>query len=996
MRMKNKLLAQCVMTMTLLLASFAVVAQTRVLTGKIVDETASPLAGATIKVKGSTIATSSNAEGLFSVDIPNDAKLLEVSYIGYATTEVLIVGSDMTIALQPNADQGLDEVVVIGYGTARKKDLTGSMVTIGAKDFNKGIMTSPDQLIQGKTPGVMVINNTGQPGGSTTVRIRGNSSIRASNNPLFVLDGVPMSGNSPLPEGRGGFSSDRGNPLTYLNPGDIASMDILKDASATAIYGSRGANGVVIITTKKGKIGSPEISIGASTGISSMREFPDVLNAAKFREALNYYTPSEVTSSDFGGSEDAFKAITRNAVTQNYYADVSGGTEHGKYRLSGGYLNQNGIIIGSQLKKYTANFTGNFRFLESKRLGLDFSVFLTQMDNKYAPINATVGSEGNVISQALQWNPTRPIRDEQGNPTFVSTTTRNPLTSIDAFKDLATTNTLVVNIAPYYKITDDLEYRFIYSAMRQTGNRQGMYRAGLIDPSKTKDEEAFISNNGETNLQMTHMLSYNKQVSEDWHVNAVAGYEYLDYNYNNNISFGSGFDFLGLDYFDYLQYSPVSRREISSYRSPTNQLQSVFARGGVNYLNRYLLTATVRRDGSTKFGENNKYAMFPSLALAWNIAEEEFLKSNTNISQLKLRLGWGKTGNQEFPSGASLNRLVFGSQSVGQANYGNSDLKWETSTTLNAGIDFAILDNRLYGSIDYFNKKTTDALFEQTLAQPAPAGRIWVNLDGEIVNKGVEVSLTGTIVKSKDWTWDLTGNATFLKNSVSGLVGYYETGALRGQGFSGVLGQRMVNGQPLNVWYLADYQGIDPQTGMSMYRGQDGSISSANDPAINKFYSNSPNPKTLVGISTNVSYKKVSLSANLNGAMGHYLFNNTAATTLGISNLSSRNIGSAFFDTTVKESTSNSSAPSTRFLEKGDYLKLANLTLSYRLGDLGSTFKNLNVSLTGQNLFIMTKYTGFDPEVNTDGSTNGIPSLGIEYLPYPPARNILLGVNFSL
>lgn len=994
--MKKKLLVQFMMTMSLLFVSFIVVAQTRVLTGKVVDENASPLAGATIKVKGSTVATSSNAGGDFSIEIPTDAKSLEVSFIGYLTKDVPISGNDITIALEPNADHGLDEVVVIGYGTARKKDLTGAMVTIGAKDFNKGLMTSPDQLIQGKTPGVMVINNTGQPGGSTTVRIRGNSSIRASNNPLFVLDGVPMSGNSPLPEGRGGFSSDRGNPLTYLNPGDIASMDILKDASATAIYGSRGANGVVIITTKKGKTGSPEVSVGASTGISSMREYPDVLTAARFREALNYYTPSEAANADFGAEEDAFKAITRNAVTQNYYADVSGGTEHGKYRLSGGYLNQNGIIKGSQLKKYTANFTGNFRFLESKKLGLDFSVFLTQMDNKYAPINAMVGSEGNVISQALQWNPTRPIRDDQGNLTFVSTTTRNPLTSIEAFKDVAVTNTMVVNIAPYYKITDDLEYRFIYSAMRQTGNRQGMYRAGLIDPSAVNNEQAFISNNGETNLQMTHLLSYNKQINSDWNVNAVVGYEYLDYNFNNNISFGGGFRYLGLDYFDYMQYSPVATREISSYRSPTNQLQSLFARGGVNYLNRYLFTATVRRDGSTKFGENNKYAMFPSLALAWNIAEEEFLKSNGNLNQLKLRLGWGKTGNQEFPSGASLNRLIFGNQSISQANYGNDDLKWETSTTFNAGIDFGFLGNRIYGSIDYFNKKTTDALFEQTLAQPAPAGRIWVNLDGEIVNKGVEISLTGTIVKSKDWTWDLTGNATFLKNSVSGLVGYYETGALRGQGFSGVLGQRMVNGQPLNVWYLADYQGIDPQTGMSMYRGLDGSISSANDPAINKFYTNSPNPTTLLGISTNVSYKKVSLAANLNGAMGHYLFNNTAATTLGLSNLSSRNIGSAFFDTSVKESTSNSSAPSTRFLEKGDYLKLANLTLSYRVGDIGKTLKNLNVSLTGQNLFIITKYTGFDPEVNTDGANNGIPSLGIEYLPYPPARNILFGVNFSL
>jgi outer membrane receptor protein involved in Fe transport len=618
------------------------------------------------------------------------------------------------------------------------------------------------------------------------------------------------------------------------------------------------------------------------------------------------------------------------------------------------------------------------------------------MNNKYAPINATVGSEGNVISQALTWNPTRPLRDENGELTYVSTATRNPLTSLEAFKDQAVTNTTVINAAPYYKITDDLEYRFIYSVMRQTGMREGMYRAGLIDPSAVNNEQAFISNNGETNMQMTHMLSYNKQVSQDWNINAVAGYEYLDYNYNNNLSFGGGFRYSGLDYFDYMQYAPNATREILSYRNPTNQLQSLFVRGGVNYLDRYLFTATLRRDGSTKFGENNKYATFPSLAVAWNIAQEEFLKSIVNVDQLKLRLGWGKTGNQEFPSGASLNRLVFGNQSISQANYGNPDLKWETSTTINAGVDFAILNNRLYGSIDYFNKKTTDALFEQTLAQPAPGGRIWVNLDGEIVNKGVEVSLTGTIIKTVDWSWDLTGNATFLKNSVSGLVGYYETGALRGQGFSGVLGQRMVNGQPLNVWYLAIHDGIDPETGRSMYRGLDGSSATGNDPAINKFYANSPNPTTLLGISSNLSYKKLSLAVNMNGALGHYLFNNTAATTMGLSNLSSRNIGSVFFDQSVKESTSNSAAPSTRFLEKGDYLKLANLTLSYRLGNVGSKLKNLNVSLTGQNLFIITSYTGFDPEVNTDGTTNGIPSLGIEYLPYPPSRNVLLGVSFSL
>ncbi|MFT3946260.1 MAG: SusC/RagA family TonB-linked outer membrane protein [Agriterribacter sp.] len=971
-------------------------AQAQTVTGTVMDNKGANLPGISVVIKGTSTGTVTGDDGTFTLNNVKAGAKLVFSGAGFTSREVSATpGTAMNIVLETTVAD-LNEVVVIGYGTARKKDVTGSMVTISEKNFNKGIITNPDQLIQGKTPGVMVINNTGQPGGSVTVRIRGNSSIRASNNPLFVLDGVPMSGNSPLPAGRGGFASDRGNPLTYLNPGDIASMDILKDASATAIYGSRGANGVVIITTKKGKTGEPTVSAGVSVGVSDLREQPKVLNAGEFREALKYYTPDDATASDFGSDVNAFKEITRSAIAQNYYADVSGGTENGKYRLSAGILNQEGIIKNSQLRKYTLNFTGNYRFLQSRKLGLDFSAFITQNNNQYAPIDVGVGAEGNIISQALQWNPTRPLRDDQGSLTFVNTNTRNPLASLDAFKDKAVTNTLVATISPYYKITKDLEYRFTYSAMRLTGNRLGMYRAGIIDPSALNNEQAFVANNAETNQQMTNTLSFNKQVSTDWNINAVAGYEFLDYDYNNSTEFGGGFTYYGLDYYDYLQYSTITSREISSYRSPTNQLQSLFLRGGVNYKDKYLLTATVRRDGSTRFGANNKYATFPSLALAWNIAGEDFLKDNTTFNQLKLRLGWGKTGNQEFPSGASLNRLTFGTQSVSQANYGNSDLKWETSTTYNAGIDFAILNNRIYGSIDYFNKKTTDALFEQTLAQPAPSGRIWVNLDGEVVNKGVEIALTGNIVKGKDWNWDITGNVTFLKNSVSGLLGYYETGALRGQGFSGVTGQRMVNGQPLNVWYLAIYEGIDPQTGMSMYRGQDGSKSTSNDPALNKFYTNSPNPTTLLGISTNVSYKKFTLAANMNGATGHYLFNNTAATSLGISNLPLRNIGSSFYNTSVKESTSNSAAASTRYLEKGNYMKMANLTLSYKVGDIGNVFKNVNVSLTGQNLFIITKYTGFDPEVNTDGSSNGIPSLGIEYLPYPPARNILLGINFSL
>lgn len=984
-------------TIFLLLFSFStVLAQTKVITGKVTSNiNASPIAGASVMVTGSTVGTTTDSEGNFSLSVPSSASSLSISAVGYESQTVPITDGEVRVSLVVSTSN-LDEVVVVGYGTVKKRDVTGSIVSLQAKDFNQGISVAPDQLIQGKTPGVMVINNTGQPGGSTTVTIRGNSSIRAGNNPLFVLDGVPLSGGSARPGGSGGFGSDKGNPLSYLNPDDIASIDILKDASATAIYGSRGANGVVIINTKSGVKGDPRVQINASAGVSDLLNKPEVLSADQFREALKVYTPSDATNADFGDDVNAFDAITRTAFIQNYNAAISGGNDRGKYRLSLGYLDQEGIIKNSDLKKYTANLGANFKFLENKRLGLDVNLFFTQTNEQIAAIDVGVGFEGNLISQALNWNPTRPLRDKNGDLTFVSPNIINPLATLQAFKDKATVNTIIANVTPSYQITDYLEYRLAISLTRQTGLRTGMYDRLLINPTHPEKGLAFIGNNTNTDQQMTHTLNFNKEIAAGLRLNALVGYEYLSYDTRWNSVTGNGFTNKGIDFYDYLGYSVASTRNISSNRSPVNELQSFFVRAGFNYLDKYLLTGTIRRDGSTKFGENNKYANFPSVAFAWNTYNEEFMK-NSFFSHLKVRLGWGETGNSEFPSGASRNRYEFGVQSQQQTNFGNPDLKWETSSTFNAGIDFGFFGDRVTGSVDVFQKTTTDALFERTIAQPAPSGKIWVNLDGEIVNKGVEILLNGSIVQTDNVQWNIGANATFLENSVTGLPGFYETAVLRGQGFSSVVGQRMVSGQPLNVWYLAIFEGIDPSTGLSKYRStSDGHAGSDVDPAQNKTYIHSPNPKALLGFSTDISYKRFYAVVNFNGAFGHYLFNNTLATVLGISNLSGKNISPVYFKPELNESVSNSAAPSTRYLEKGDYMKLSNATISYRVGNIGNTIKNLNVSLTGQNLFVFTKYRGFDPEVNTEGGANGIPSLGIEYIPYPSSRTFLLGVNFSL
>lgn len=962
-------------------------AQTRTVSGKVFDtKDGTPLAEATVSVVGKTISAKTGADGMFTISVPADARQLKISYVGFADKTVSISAGANNISME-STSQNLSEIVVTGYGTARRKDLTGATASLKEKDFNKGVYTSPDQLIQGKAAGVLVINNTGQPGGTTTVRIRGSSSIRSGNQPLFVVDGVPLSGGSARPGGGGGgFANDGGNPLNFINPTDIAGIEILKDASATAIYGSRGANGVVLITTKRGKSGVPQIDVTGSTSISNVAKRLKVLDGNQYRSALKDYS---IVGGDFGGNVDAFDEISRTSITQNYSVAVGGGTEDGKYRISAGYLDQQGIIKTSALKKFTANLTSNFRFLPSKKLGLDINVLVTQTNENIAPISAFVGFTGNLISQALQWNPTHPLRKPDGSVWIdpaVGATTINPLAQLEYFKDKANLNTIIASISPSYKFTDFLEYKFLYSVNRQVGVRRGQVDRTLNAQGIENRGVGFIGNQEQTNQQLTNTLNFNKQVTSSLNINAVVGHEWLLFDTRGNNLNAQDFTNVGLNYFDYLQYSTQNSRGVGSFASPTTELQSFFGRSIFNLKDKYILTGTIRADGSTRFGKNNKYGYFPSVGFAWNVSNEDFLKGNSVFSNLKARVSWGRTGNQEFPSGASLSRFGLGQQVISQSNYGNEDLKWESSTTTNAGIDFSLFGNVVSGSVDYFYKKTTDVLFEQNIVQPAPGGKIWINLPGYVLNKGVEVSLMAAVLKSKDVNWNIGGNVSFLRNNVNGLAGFYETGELRGQGFSNVRGQRLVSGQPLNVWYLRRFEGIDKASGQSVYT----------DGGNTLFYSGSPNPKTLVGINTDVSYKHFTAILNMNGNFGHYIFNNTAASVLGIGNLGTRNIAANLIGTGIKENLANAPAPSTRNLEKGNYIKMANATISYRVGNIGNSIRNVNVSITGQNLFVITNYSGFDPEVNTDGGFGGIPSLGIEYIPYPSARTILIGVNFSL
>ena len=982
------------MAMLLLLGNFAF-AQ-RAITGHVTDsENGDALIGATVSVVGTTRGTSTDVDGKFVLDVPDGSDQIRVAYTGYEEQVVTLGTSNVVdVALAPGSV--LDEVVVIGYGVAKKSDLTGSVASVSEKNFNKGLVTAPDQLIQGKVAGVQVINNSGQPGGLTTVRIRGNASIRTGNQPLFVVDGIQQLGASSKPDGSpgGNFGNSPGsNPLNYLNPSDIESIEILKDASATAIYGSRGANGVVLITTKRAKTGAPSIDLNTYVGGSSILKKYEVLTGDEYRAALDAYGVSidSMTgrrNGDYGQSVDAMDEILRTGIVQNHNITISGGSDAGNYRVGLGYLNQEGIIKANDFQRLTANIRGSYKFFDSKRLSIDFGVLTSQGRERAPGISTNAGFQGSVVGQALQWNPTASMYNEDGTPVILppfGNTSINPVALIDAFKDKVSTFDILASIAPSLKLTEDLTYKLEYSIYHGTGNRR-IQLASYINYQDIEGQGiagAFASDN--TNQILSHTLNYLKSFSRTLSLNATVGYEYQKRNNYGFGAVGKGFSVDDFDYTNILQNTTQGTRNIFSYSDPDAALQSYFARALFNIQDKYLINATMRADGSSKFGENNKYGYFPAVGVAWNLHQEAFLQDGP-IDNLKLRASWGQTGNSDFPAGASQERYFFGQGTVGLANVANPDLKWETSTTINVGLDFGFMNNKIYGSIDWFDKKTEDLLFQFPTIQPAPAGFYWINLPGEVTNSGIELAVNALIVDQENLNWSLGAVATFQDNKLTGYNGpeiFY--GELFGQGSSGAVSQKLANDQPLNSFFLRQWEGLDAN-GQSIYVGGDEETQA---------FVGDPNPNTLIGITTSLGFGKFLFDMSLNGAYNYKIFNNTQMSVLPITNLGTRNIAANLIGGDIMESDANAIKASTRYLESGNYMKLANARLAYNFGNIGKTVRNATLYVQGTNLFVFTDYTGFDPEVNTVNVREGLPSTGIEYIPYPSARTIIVGANIS-
>ncbi|GAB3757349.1 SusC/RagA family TonB-linked outer membrane protein [Spirosoma pomorum] len=997
------------MTMLILIATLQVTyAQSgKTVTGKVTDPGGTlGLPGVTIQVKGTTKGTTTDVNGEYRLADVAANNVLVYSSIGYTTQEVS-VGTRTTIDISLAEDnKTLSEVVVVGYGNQRSKDVTGAVQSVGPKDFNKGVIASPEQLLQGRVAGVQITPSSGEPGAPINVQIRGTASLRGGNNPLFVIDGVPLDGGSTGDGGVdfGGGSSAARNPLAFLNPSDIENISVLKDASAAAIYGARGANGVVLITTKKGKAGAPIFNFSASAAVSSPQKRYDLLNASDFVSAA-VAAGGDRAVLDRGAVTNWQDQVFRTSVSQIYNVGFGGGTQDTRYFFSLGYQDQQGIIKNSFQKRITGRINASHELFNDKVI-IDINATTSGINDRYAQTGENAGAQGNLIGAMIQANPTYPVYDTDGTFFQPGGDYRNPAALINYINDRGTTNRTLANASVTWKILDGLQAKANFgidnsTAVRETAldsRLRANYTIPLIyagsstlasatvyrDNSTGLGGGAYIQNRLRNSRLVEYTLNYNKAIGKS-NLDALLGFSYQIFENKNNFLAGGNFPYneSSLSYLDNIGSANASNRTsfgAGSGRSQ-NELQSFFGRVNYSIQDKYLLTGTLRVDGSSRFGLNNKYGYFPSIAAAWRLSEEEFIPKDI-FTDLKLRVNYGVTGNQDFEGGAS--KIIFQLNSDGsqtQLNNPNPDLKWEQNNTIGAGIDFSILKGKLGGTIDYFHKAVTNTLFQVFYAQPAAVQYRWVNLPGQVINAGVELNLTYQAVQTAKFGWEVLYNMTFLKNTVKGLGTVVPTGTINGQGLSGAYAQTIRDGYPIFSFFMPRFTGYD-NSGFGTY-ADNGAVA----------YQGAPLPKIRLGLTNNFTFGNFNASVFFNGQFGGYIYNNTTnALFLKGPLRSGRNVSPEAANS--PESPLNPGSVSTRFLEKSDYIRLSNASIGYRFNlPQGSVAKSLTVSLAGQNLLLFTGYTGLNPDVNTVKYLNNIPSLGIDYTPYPVSRTVTLGLN---
>jgi TonB-linked SusC/RagA family outer membrane protein len=1011
-----------------------------------VSDASGPLPGASVLEKGTTNGTQTDFDGNYTLDTQDGAVLI-VSYIGYKTQEVAINGrSTINFTLEEDAE-ALEEVVIIGYGTTTVKDATGAVSAVTSEEFNNGVISSPEQLIQGKTAGVNIAQTSGEPGAGVNIRIRGSSSVRSNNTPLFVVDGVPLGTESSSAGGANvGFGATSiKNPLNFLNPADIESMSVLKDASATAIYGSRGANGVVIITTKNGK-GSQggTFDFSSTLSISSPAKEYDLLNREQYLSAVAQYG-NDPASADFGFDTNWQDYVTRTTASQNQNLSYSNNYGSGNVRATFGYGKQFGVLEKSELERITGRLNLNQRFLDDKLL-LGLQTTISRVNDASPPIGGQAGSRGDILGAAYFANPTWPTSTE-----FDLSGNINPANMLAYTQNESHTDRVLLNGSAEYKFTDEL------SGKVNLGYDKSDAANTAVVSSLARNLDRGAQGNGvgayytlETvNKLLEATVNYKKNF-DTWNIDALVGYSYQEFNRAGRNVDAYGFSTTDLNAMGtammntvnaiennlsgaYQQYGydgnssdlTINRilPEASSELIPipegtelqtlvantydyTDELQSFFGRAQFSFNNKYLFTATIRADGSSRFGPENQYGYFPSGAFAWKIAEEEFM--GDAFSTLKLRLGAGLTGNQEGLGHAQfLRRTRYGDPGIsdgGDLNFAgttpvataNPLLKWEETLDFNLGIDFGFNLDRLDGSIDVYRKETNDLLIRTAAPSPSTDPFFFRNLtDGTVVNQGIEFAINYDWIQSDDINFSSSFNIAYNQNEVKDFQGFIDTGAINGQGLSNAFAQRLSGGQSLFSYYMAVYTGLDAD-GQPTYEDVDGN--GAVDTSLDKkFVGEDALPDITSGLSLNLSVRNWDFSTFFSGQFGFSVYNNTANAYFTSGAITgSRNVTLDVINS--GEAPGTEAAVSTRYLEKGDFVRLQNASVGYNVPLSGEgLFNSLRLSVTGQNLFLITGYTGLDPEVstNTGDLGSGIPSAGIDYGAFPRPRTVTFGINAS-
>ena len=976
-------------------------AQQIVVKGIVKDTTGEPIIGANVIVKGTTNGTITDFDGNFLLNA-NKGDIIIISFIGYRSQEAQAAAS-MNIILKDDTEL-LDEVVVIGYGSVKKDDLSGSVVAIKAEEMNKGAVTSPQELIMGKVPGLSVSQGDGAPGAGSTIRIRGGASLNASNDPLIVIDGIPVSNDA---------APGTPNALATINPNDIETFTVLKDASATAIYGSRASNGVIIIQTKKGTQDKIKVSYSGTFTAKDPYKRIETLDAQSFREVMQaQYPEGTAQSADIqrilnvypNQSTDWQDAIYQTGLSTDQNIGIAGKAGFMPFRLSLGYNTEKGTLKTSKYERYTGAVNLSPKFFDN-HLSVDINVKGTINKNRFADSGA--------VGAAAFFDPTKPIYDEENRYNGYWTwgivqgaqadlATQNPLSLLYDRNNHGTTKRSLGNIQLDYKIhgLEDLHANLNlgYDVAKTTG--RNFVNSNSVQSSLDKTFTGLGQGNTWNNLRRNHLLdfymNYAKNIeSIKSNFDIMAGYSWQHFYYaNHDITYSNPTEDLGAK--EGYTYDENERHYIRDdhRRIPyENYLISFFGRLNYNFMDRYLLTATLRRDGSSRFSENNRWGLFPSAALAWTISNEPFMKATENVlSKLKLRLGYGVTGQQEigdyqyitsYSFSTNPNTTYLGTTLLKPNGY-SPDLKWEQTTTYNVAIDFGFLNNRINGSIEYYQKHTKDLL--NTIS--AAAGTNFINLItanvGKMKNKGVEANVNAIAIQSKDFTWEVGYNITWNDSKITKLTTTFNPDY---QGIDAGTNQKHQVGEMPGTFYL--YQQVYDENGKPIQnafvdRNNDGQITEADRYLTHK----SPMAKVYMGFSSQFSYKKWDLGFNLRANFGNYVYNGVASGNSTSNNYGGKgfitNLYNGFQDTGFTLLNTSEQMASDYFLENASFLKMDNLTLGYSFQNLFAAKLSGRISASVQNVFTISKYSGLDPECGAIDSNI-----------WPRPRTYTIGLNLN-